>query len=172
MFAMPYLRLRNGLLILVGIAWALMPTGARAQNESGGADAGTCTLKDHVYTCNGAAFQAALAGATTVVVETHNSDGVARDQLTDLLTKKMGKTVAAEGSQSNLIFLLIPIDPSGVVNGIGDADLGTLRVYSPGPDGSRGHLLWAETFHGPQDMVWPAVVHGLILQFQARFHIR
>jgi len=97
---------------------------------------------------------------------------VARDQLTSLLTKKMGKTVAAEGSQSDLIFLLIPIDPSGVVNGIGDADLGTLRVYSPAADGSRGHLLWAETFSGPQDMVWPAVVHGLILQFQARFHIK
>jgi hypothetical protein len=160
------------LLILAGIAAALLPVAALAQNESGGADAGTCTLKDHVYTCNGAAFQAALAGATTVGVETHNSDGVARNQLTELLTKKMGKTVAADGSKSDLIFLLMPIDPSGVVSGMGDVDLGTLRVYSPAPDGSRGHLLWAETFSGPQDMVWPAVVHGLILQFQARFHIR
>jgi len=172
MIAMRDFRLRNGLLILVGIAGALLPMVGGAQNESGGADAGTCALKDHVYTCNGAAFQAALAGATTAVVQTHNSDGVARDQLTSLLTKKMGKTVAAEGSQSDLIFLLIPIDPSGVVNGIGDADLGTLRVYSPAADGSRGHLLWAETFSGPQDMVWPAVVHGLILHFQARFHIK
>jgi len=153
-----------------GLGLSQLP--ARAQNESGGADAGTCTLKDHVYTCSGAAFQAALAGAKTVVVESHNSDGVARDQLTELLTKKLGKTVAAEGSQGDLIFLLIPIDPSGVMNGIGDADLGTLRVYSAAADGSRGHLLWAETFSGPQDMVWPAVVHGLILQFQARFHIK
>jgi hypothetical protein len=159
-------------MVVAAGGFGLTPHVAPAQNESGGADAGTCTLKNHVFTCNGAAFQAELAAAKTAVVEAHNSDGVARNQLNELLTKKLGKTVAAEGSQADLIFLLIPIDPSGVVNGIGDADLGTLRVYSPAADGSRGHLLWAETFCGPQDMMWPAVVHGLILQFQARFHIK
>jgi hypothetical protein len=170
--AMLELRLRSWLLVAAAVAVALAAIPALAQNESGGADAGTCTLRDHVYTCNRAAFQAALLSAKTVAVQAHNSDGVARNQLTDLLTKKMGQSIASEGIQPDLIFLLIPIDPSGVVNGIGDADLGTLRVYSSGPGGEREHLLWAETFSGPQDMVWPAVVHGLILQFQSRFHIK
>ncbi len=126
--------------VLAGVLAIATPS-ATAQNESGGSDAGTCTLKDHIYTCNGAAFQAALLSSTTVGINVHNADGVARTQLTDMLTKKLGKSIA-NGTSADLIFLMMPIDPSGVMEGSGDSPLGTLRVYTVTPDGSRGHLLW------------------------------
>jgi len=160
------------LVILSAFALGLSQTPARAQSDVGGGDLGACTLKDHVYTCDGAAFQKALAAATAVKVETHNADGVARSQLTNLITKKLGKIIAPAGSPADLDFLLIPTSETGVINGAMDADLGTLRVYTSGPDGERGHLLWAENFSGMPNMPWPAVVHGVILQFQSRFHIQ
>jgi hypothetical protein len=147
-------------------------TPAHGQGDFGGGDDGTCVLKDHVYTCDGAAFQKALAGANAVVIETHNADGVARSQLQNLITKKLGKTVVPAGSPADLDFLLIPTSPEGVLMGATDFDLGTLRVYTAGPTGTRGHLLWAEDLSGRQNLPWPAVVHGLILQFQSRFHIK
>ena len=68
---------------------------------------------------------------------------------------------------------MIPVDDQGVLNdSLGGASLGTLRIYTVTPDGARGHLLWAETFSGERDLPWPAVVRGLILQFQSRFHIK
>ena len=157
---------------MIGVAGSgLLLTAARAQGDVGGGDAGACTLKNHVYTCDGAALQKALTGANAVAIETHNADGVARAQLKDLVTQKLGKTIAPAGSPADLDFLLIPTPLTGVTRAT-DADLGTLRIYTSGPDGVRGHLLWAETFSGTQDLPWPAVVHGLILQFQSRFHIK
>jgi hypothetical protein len=153
------------------LACVVLPTRAAAQNESGGTDAGSCVLHDHIYTCDGATFQPILAKAQTVAVNVHNADGVARNKLTALLTKKLGKMIAADGSQPDLIFLLIPTE-SGVVYGHEDAPLGTLRVYSVTPDGAPGHLLWAEAFAGSPDLPWPAVVHGLIAQFQSHFKIK
>jgi len=151
---------------------ALLPIPAWAQNESTDVSS-ACTLKDHIYTCDGAALQRALSAATSVSIETHNIDGVARRQLTDLLTKKLGKTIAAEGAPADLVFLMLPVGQEGVVSDRpGGSDLGTLRIYSAGPGGTRDHLLWAETFTGPLEMPWPAVVRGLILQFQSRFHIK
>jgi hypothetical protein len=150
---------------LCGMAW--MP--AVAQGDAGAG--GGCVLKDHVYTCDGAAFQRALANAKTASIETHNVDGVARSQLTALITKKLGKTVAAEGGPADLVFLMIPIAQDGVVN-MSSGDLGTLRIYSATADGAKGQLLWAETYTGDQDLPWPAVVNRLIGQFQARFHIK
>jgi hypothetical protein len=148
-------------------------TEARAQ---GGpllpADAGGCSLKDHVYTCDGAAFQKMLGSAKTVSIETHNADGAALGGLTDLVTKKLGKTVAATGGEADLIAVLIPRPPEGVVNGAMDATLGTLSFYSAGPGGVRWRLVWVETYSGTQDLPWPAVVHGLIAQFQDHFHIK
>jgi hypothetical protein len=146
--------------------------GLRAQSDVGGGDEGGCQLKDHVYTCDGVLFQRALTGATTVAIETHNSDGVARSQLQNLITKKLSKTIAPAGSPADLDVLLIPTSDRGIINGSMDADLGTLRVYTSGPDGRRGHLLWAENFSGIPNTPWPAVVRGLILQFQSRFHIK
>jgi hypothetical protein len=144
---------------------------AQAQNESGGTDAGSCVLNDHIYSCNSADFQPVLGKAQTVAVDVHNSDGVARSQLTALLTRKLGKTVASKGAQPDLIFLLIPTE-SGVVFGRADAPLGTLRVYSATPERSPGHLLWAEAYSGAPDLPWPAVVHRLIAQFQSHLRIQ
>jgi hypothetical protein len=147
----------------------LMPARIRAQSQASTEDLGGCTLKDHVYHCDGAVFEKALAAATTVRVEAHNADGVARSQLGDLV-KKLGKTIVAPNSPADLSFLMIPVDDQGVINDSpGGVSLGTLRIYTVAPDGSRGHLLWAETFSGDTYMPWPAVVRGLILQFQARF---
>lgn len=160
------------LAVVAGVALGTLAVSAYAQNESGGADAGSCTLKDHVYRCDGARFQSALLNAQTVAIDVHNWDGVARAQLKELATKKLGKTMAEQGAQPDLIFLLMPVETSGIINGTGDPDLGTLRIYSSTPDGGRGHLLWAETYSGPQSLPWPAVVHGLIQQFQAHFKIK
>lgn len=124
-----------------------------------------------MYTCDGALFQKAFSAAKTVAIHTHNADGVARNQLTALLTGKFGKTIASPDAPPTLTFLLIPIDQAGNINASpGDLDLGTLRVYSAAPDGTPKHLLWAETFSGPPDLPWPAVVRGLLLKFQSHFH--
>lgn len=160
------------LIILSAFALGLSPIPARAQSDVGGGDAGACTLKNHVYTCDGAAFQKALSAATSVKIETHNADGVARLQLSDLVTKKLGKLISPQGTPAELDFLLIPIGEQGVNNIPGNVDLGTLRIYTETANGGRGHLLWAETYSGQQDMPWPAVVHSVILQFQSRFHIK
>jgi hypothetical protein len=134
-------------------------------------DLGSCTLRDHIYTCDGAAFQKALANATTVNIKAHNSDGFARSELTKLITVKLRKTIAPQGSPADLVFLMIPIEPSGVTNNSNTA-LGTLRIYSSTAEGDPQHLLWAETYSGAQDVPWPMVAHGLITQFESHFHIR
>ena len=164
--------IRKFLLLTIAGGVGLMASGARAQGDIDGRDSGSCVLKNHIYTCDGAAFQKALAGSSTVAIETHNSDGVAREQLKDFVTKKLGKTVVGIGSPADLDFLLMPTAPEGVLEGTSDADLGTLRVYSTTPDGQRGHLLWAETFSGPLNLPWLAVVRGLIRQFAVRFQIK
>ena len=149
--------------------WAAL---ACAQNESGGVDAGSCTLKDHIYTCDPARFHQALLSAQTIAIQVHNADGVARTQLTDLVTKKLNKTVPPPNTQADLVFLMIPIAPTGVVEGGISPDLGTLRVYSSTPEGRPEHLLWAETYSGTPDLPWPAVARGLVRQFEARFQIK
>jgi hypothetical protein len=156
-------------LALVALLCAAGRVPAGAQTDA--AAPAPCSLKDRVYTCDGAAFQKALAGARTAAIETHNVDGVARAQLTTLIVKKLGKTMAAEGTPADLIFLMVPTAQDGVVN-MSSGDLGTLRIYSATPAGARAQLLWAENYSGELDMPWPAVVHGLIGQFQARFHIK
>ena len=149
-----------------------MQVPARAQSGSATGESTACILKDHVYTCDKAAFQTALTNAKTASVETHSVDKLAQAQLNDLLTKKLGKTLAPEGSPTDLIFLLIPVGVEGMSMSPGNVDVGTLRVYSANPGGSRAHLLWAEDFSGSEDMPWPTVVHGLISQFQSHFHIK
>jgi hypothetical protein len=161
------------LIAIATLLLGLSPAPARGQSQTTTENLGTCTLKDHVYHCDGAAFQKALSAAGSVAIETHNADGVARDRLTTFVTGKLGKTVVAPGAPADLSFLMIPVDDQGVLNdSLGGASLGTLRIYTVTPDGTRGHLLWAETFTGDRDLPWPAVVRGLILQFQSRFHIK
>jgi len=159
-----------GMAFFVGIG---VGVSAGAQGDAGAAPSSGCTLKNHVYHCDGAAFQKALADATTVRIETHYVDGPAQGALKSLLTKKLGKKVVTEeGAPADLVFLLIPTEAEGVVNSPGNSDLGTLRVYTVKPDGGWGRLLWAETYSGQQDMEWPVVVHGLISQFQRDFQIK
>src|SRR6185437_14918161 len=136
-------------LLTLGVALTMFQSAALAQNGIGEGDAGACTLKNHIYTCDGAALQKALTGATTIGLETHNADGVARNALTDLVANKLHKTVAPNGAPADLVILLEPIDQSGQVEaGTSLQDLATHRVYSATPDGRPAHLLWAETYSG------------------------
>jgi len=179
--AMVNLRLRRAggqgrrvALAVLGIAVAALTTTASAQSEG---DLGACTLRNHVYTCDGAAAHKALDSATTVSLETHNADGIARATLKDLVTKKLGKTLVADGAPADLVFLLEPIDNNaGQVQSVsGLQDLGTLRIYSTTPDGRPAHLLWAETYSSDpsaHDLPWPMVARGVVAQFEKRFQIK
>jgi hypothetical protein len=165
------------LIAVATLLLGLSPAPTRGQSQTSTEDLGGCTLKDYVYHCDGAVFQKALSAASSVAVETHNLDGVARDRLTTFVTGKLGKTVVARGAPADLSFLMLPLDDQGmnwaaVNDSAAGPPLGTLRIYTVKPNGSRGHLLCAETFAGNPNMPWPAVVRGLILQFQSRFHIK
>ena len=132
----------------------------------------SCTLQNHVYHCDAAAFATALASARSASVEAQNVDAYARDQLKRMLGGKYRKQVLEQGGSPDLIFLIIPVGVDGINISPGEPTLGTLRVYSATREGTRGHLVWAETYNGPQDLPWQAVVRALILQFQKRFPAR
>jgi hypothetical protein len=166
------LNARLYLLLLV----LLLPIGlsgapAMAQGDSG-TEGQACTLEKHIYTCDGAAFQKRLAEAKTISLETHSIDKYAQAQLKTLITKKLGKTLVAEGSPADLVFLLLPVGVDGMSINSGSVDLGTLRIYTANPDNTRGNILWAEVYTGHEDLPWPATVNGLILQFQTHFKIK
>ena len=129
----------------------------------------SCTLHNHVYHCDSAAFAKELASAKSAAVEAQNVDAYARDQLKKMIAARYGKTVVDQGGSPDLIFLIIPVGVDGINISPGEPTLGSLRVYSATPEGGRGHLVWAETYSGPQDLPWPAVVRALILQFQKHF---
>src|SRR5882757_2616556 len=100
-------------LALLALAGACVGS-ALAQDKSAAPSTPACSLERHVYTCNGASFQKQLTSATNVSLETHSIDKFSQAQLKSLLTKKLGKTVVPEGSQTDLVFLLIPIDGEGI----------------------------------------------------------
>ncbi len=168
-----YVLLRGGAAVLLAVAAA---GSARAQNGIGEGDLGGCTLNNHVYSCNAADFQKALAAANTVSLETHNADGSARRELKQLAEDKLHKTVVPDGSPADLVFLLEPIDLGGeVFETTSLRDLGTLRVYSTSADGRPAHLLWAETYSSDptaHDLPWPIVAHGVVTKFEKRFQIK
>ena len=119
------------------------------------------------------AFQKALANAKTVEIEAHNADGVARSQLTDLITKKLGKTIAPDGNSGGSGLS----DDSHARQGRGHYEprertwarcASTRHVRMA----ARGICFGRRRTPATQDLPWPAVVHGLILQFQSRFHIK
>jgi len=149
-----------------------LPASGMAQSGAGATESTGCILKNHIYTCDKGAFQSALNNAKTAAVETHSVDKLAQAQLAELVTKKLGKTLLPDGSATDLIFLLIPVGVEGMSMSPGEVDVGTLRVYSANSDGTRAHLLWAEDYSGQEDVPWPTVVHGLILQFQSHFKIK
>ena len=132
----------------------------------------SCTLQNHVYHCDSAAFAKTLASAEAASVETQNVDAYARDQLKRMIAARYGKQVVEQGVSPDLIFLITPVGVDGINISPGKPTLGSLRVYSATPEGARGHLVWAETYNGPQDLPWPAVVRALILQFQKHFPLK
>lgn len=125
-----------------------------------------CTLKKDVYTCDKASFVKSLKAATTIAIQTQGTDHTTGPQLKDLI-RALGKTPQAQEAPADLTFLLIPFPSDGM--SFGSSELATLRVYGPAPQGERGRLLWAETYVGQADIPWPAIVHALIQQFQAKF---
>ena len=133
---------------------------------------GSCTLQNYVYHCDSAAFTKALASAKSAAVEAQNVDAYSRDQLKKMIAGKYGKQVVEQSGSPDLIFLIIPVGGEGVDITPGEPILGSLRVYSATPEGGRGHLVWAETYSGPRDLPWPAVVRSLILQFQKHFPMK
>lgn len=157
---------RQGLLLLSFIVCSSTSLSAQtAVTET----SGSCTLKDHVYSCDGAAFVKALAAAKSATVEAQNVDSYAREQLKKMISGKYGKNVVEPGGSPDLIFLIIPVGVDGINISPGEPTLGSLRVYSVTPEGTREHLVWAETYTGPQDLPWPAVVRALIMKFEKRF---
>lgn len=158
------------LLLFSGIVLVLLPAPGTVRAQEAAAPDSGCVLYKDVYTCNWHAFRQALAGAQTVAVETQPHDRFTAAQLRELI-RSLGKTAepatGAADHPADLIFLLIPMD-AGIYIGPEDHPLATLRIYAAGPDGSRGHLLWAETLRGQGDHPWPSQVHALIEQFQDR----
>jgi hypothetical protein len=136
---------------------------AQAANEQG------CTLEKQVYTCDWQAFMRRLDKAHTVAIETQQIDKFTARQLREL-AGELGKTVAPEDQPSDLTFLLIPMQSTGVHIGPSGEPLATLRIYASAPGMPRGTLLWAETYTGQPDRPWPATVHALFQQFQDRLH--
>jgi hypothetical protein len=145
-------------LLLAGVL--VVGAGAASAQVSEG-----CVLEKQVYTCNRVEFVAAWRSAGTIAIEGSPRDKMAAAQLREMLGK-MGKTM---GEPGNLTVMVVARDTAGVFVGPAGVELGSLRVYAPGPDGKRGNLVWAETYTGQPDMSWPAVVHALVSQFEGKF---
>jgi hypothetical protein len=125
-----------------------------------------CTLNKQVYSCDKASFTATLKKARTIAIEAQPRDEAAAAQLKQLVTS-LGKTLAP--NTADLTFRLTRTEPSGVFVGPAGAPLAILNVYGQAADGSRGPLLWFETFTGQPDMRWPSIIHATIRQFQEDF---
>lgn len=152
------LRIRCAVAVLI----ALLAVGGAMMAQNAG-----CTLQKQVYTCDWQAFAHQLHRAQSISIETQSMDRFTARQLRDLVGE-LGKSVAPDGQQGDLTFLLIPLQSTGVHIGPAGERLATLRIYAPEPGHARGKLLWAETYTGDPDRPWPATVHALILQFQDR----
>jgi hypothetical protein len=122
-----------------------------------------CTVKKGYYRCNQVAFTKYLEEAKTAAIETQPFNRVADKALSDLGVS-LGKTKSSEAA--DLTFVLMRTDAVGIVYGPADGELASLSIYSRGPQGGRGDLIWIEAYYGEPDMAWPAVVHLLIQQFK------
>jgi hypothetical protein len=154
---------------LLLLSMIVSPILGSAQPRTSSEDLGSCTLKNFVYHCDNAAFAKALDAAKNVTIEAQNVDSYARARLKDMLSKKYGKQMVETAGAPDLIFLIVPVGVDGINISPGEPVLGSLRVYSAKADGSREHLMWAETYSGSQDLPWPTVVRALILQFEKHF---
>jgi hypothetical protein len=125
-----------------------------------------CSRNKNHYSCDKPQFTKILKDARTVAVETQPFNRISAKALEDL-ARELGKSV--QPGSAELTFLLEPADPDGLYFGPNDRELASLRVFSLGPKGERGQLLWVESYIGQPDMAWLMVVHGLTQQFKAEF---
>jgi hypothetical protein len=155
--------------LTVSAVVALFPVAALAGPPQAAVapDAG-CVQQKGGYVCNWSSFKTVFDRAHTVALEVSPMDRPTVRQL-DTLVSRLGKTRVTEGGSGDLVFLLMPIEPTGVNIGPMDHDLATLRVYAPANGSAHGTLLWAETLRGQGDRPWPAQVHLLLAQFEGRF---
>ena len=148
----------------LAFALTLLGSTLHAQQATGA----HCTSDKKVehYLCDAPAFQRRLAAAPTIRVDTDRMDLFARKEMGKLV-EGLGKQIATPEQRPDLIFGIAPIDRSGRIDfGPADTAIGILTVYDPAMGAGRRGLIWAETFDGQQDRPWPAVVVGLIRQFQ------
>ena len=124
-----------------------------------------CTIGKQGIVCNQAGFQKAFADARTVHIETDPNNRMAASEAASAVVK-LGKTVQAPGSSADLTLVVSRINTEGVMIGPAGTELSTLRVYGLGAGGRRGDLIWSETYTGQPDMSWPAIVQGLLRQWQ------
>jgi len=125
-----------------------------------------CTLEKGYYYCNRAAFRSALKAARTAAVESPYMDQAGVNALSSL-TQELGKTQATKPAEpADLTFVLTRPEPEAVFFGPRGRDLAFINIYARGPVGSRGPLIWNETFYGQEGMPWAIVVHQLIQQFK------
>jgi len=128
------------------------------------APASGCSRDKGYYFCNKSQFTTALKNAGIVSIETHPFNQISTKALEDL-ARGLGKSVQSDSAQ--LTFVLAPGDAEGLYFGPNDRELARLSVFSRGPKGELGQLIWVESFIGQPDMSWPVVVRGLIQQFKA-----
>jgi len=148
---------------LIALVFAFIALSAAAHSQPSATVA--CSQLKGRYQCDQAAFVRALSTAKTVAVETQPFDRNGQRELAELVTH-LGKTPAA--ADADLIFRLEKLDPEdGVYYGPNDRGLAALRVYSSGPQGTRGPLIWVETFVGQPDTPWPTVVYRIIQQLKS-----
>lgn len=151
-----------GALLAGSQAW-----GQKEMNVSAG-----CTLSHNEYTCDKGKFDAVLANAKTVAIETGPTDAVAQNQLKKLVGSA-GKTLVERDQHPDLTFLLVPVDAPGVQYTSNETQLAALRVFAANPaSAGRGDLVWAENYTGQVDAPWFAVVNRLVGQFRSRFHLK
>lgn len=153
----------------VGMAGALLcfGVGSKAQTTDS-LGPSVCAQENGVSQCNWAAFKRTFSMANTVVIQTQPMDQRTEAQVSKVVTQ-LGKTVisSAEGT-SDLTFLIIPLNKTGVYIGPADEDLATLRIYTGRTKTERGALVWTETYRGKPDIPWPSVVYYTLNQFQDR----
>lgn len=134
-----------------------------AQAQSSAATA--CQQVKGSYHCDRAAFVKSLSAARTVALQTQPYDRNSQRELAELATQ-LGKTIAA--ANADLLFRLEKPDPQNpIYYGPNSRALAVLRIYSRGPHGAHGPLIWTETLTGQPGLPWPIVVHQVIRQFKA-----
>lgn len=150
-------------LFINGIAPRLTTAQASPQ-----AVAASCTLSKGLYICDWQAFRVRFAQAHTIAIQAEPMQRATEKRLRELV-EALGKSVAAPEQSADLTIRVLPANQAGIEIGPADQALATLQVLTRAEPGSRGTLLWAETYVGQADRPWPTVVNAVADQFQARF---